>query len=56
MIVEIIKTGEKREVNESYGGRLIEQGIAIPVNPVKANATANTTTPAAKKDKGSGEK
>ena len=52
MIVEIIKTGEKREVNDSYGGRLIEQGIAIPVNPVKANAPA----PAAKKDKGSGEK
>lgn len=37
MIVIIIKTGEKKEFNDSYGARLIEQGIAIAA-PAEAPA------------------
>ena len=37
MIVKIIKTGEKRECNASYGARLIEQGVAkLPEKPAQA--------------------
>ena len=48
MIVEIIKTGEKRTVNASYGTRLIEQGMAV--------AVPNAEVPApTKKGKGTGD-
>lgn len=51
MIVEIIKTGEKREVNDSYGLRLIEQGyaVAVPANGAPAES------PAPKKGKAAGD-
>ncbi len=29
MIIKVIKTGETIEVNDSYGARLIEQGMAV---------------------------
>lgn len=49
MIIEIIKTGEKREVNASYGTRLIEQGVAVATNDAPAEA------PASKKGKAAGD-
>ena len=51
MIVEFIKTGEKREVNASYGTRLIEQGVAVAV---PANI-APAEVPAQKKGKAAGD-
>lgn len=52
MIVKIIKTGEVLEVNDSYGLRLIEQGIAAPAT-IKCKAEIKPTeAPAQKKGKG----
>lgn len=33
MTVKILKTGEAKEFNDSYGMRLIEQGKAVAVQP-----------------------
>lgn len=51
MIVQIINTGEKREVSATYGTRLIEQGVAVavPANNTPAEA------PAPKKGKAAGD-
>ena len=51
MIVKIIKTGEKQEVNATYGTRLIEQGVAVAVPSNQSTAEA----PAAKKGKTAGD-
>jgi len=51
MIVKIIKTGELKEYNSSYGLRLIEQGVAVAA-PVEAKSA---DTPAPKKGAKSGD-
>jgi len=51
MIVKIIKTGELKEYDPSYGARLIEQGIAVPA-PVTPKPTE---APAPKKGSKSGD-
>lgn len=33
MIVKFVRTGEKKDFDESYAYRLIEQGNAVPVEP-----------------------
>lgn len=53
MIVKIIKTGELKEFDPSYGARLIEQGIAVPA---PAPATPKSAeAPATKKGGKSGD-
>ena len=51
MTVKIIKTGEMKEFDPSYGARLIEQGIAVPApapeTPKPAEAPKDTEAPAA---------
>ena len=54
MIVKIIKTGEVLEVNDSYGARLIEQGIAEAVPYTGKDAKA-AEAPAPKKGGKSGD-
>lgn len=43
MKVKILKTGETKEVNESYGARLVEQGQAIVVATTPAKTTPKKT-------------
>ena len=39
MKVKMLKTGEQKEVNNSYGTRLIEQGQAVAVPEAKEEPT-----------------
>jgi hypothetical protein len=39
MKVKILKTGEIKEVNDSFGARLVEQGQAIVVPATQAKTT-----------------
>lgn len=48
MKVKMLKTGEQKEVNNSYGTRLIEQGQAVAV-PETKEETAGTAGKKAKK-------
>lgn len=60
MIVKVFKSGEKLDVNESFGTRLIEQGKAEAVPTTgkaspKATEAKTADAPAPKKGKAAGD-